>query len=200
MDDHELRRRPNARRRRLSLSRRDFQRQANPSPRDGARVRREPARALVAQSHGLSHGAISRRRRRRDLHPPHYRLHRPQSAAAPCRLRSCGLRDELRAVAERRRVARGLVLRQRFLAMDRMAILPGAARHVRLHLVRRAAREDEHQPSSAPRLARARLFRLRFRASLRRPRSGQPAGLEQQRPGQWPLAFRRLAHPRLRRA
>ena len=83
MDDDELRRRPDAGRRRLPLSRRHFQRQANPSVRDGAPVRREPARALVAQSHRLPHRAISRRRRRRDLHPAHHRLHRPQSAAAP---------------------------------------------------------------------------------------------------------------------
>ena len=200
MDDDELRRRPDDGRRRLPLSRRHFQRQANPSARNGAPVRRQPAWTAVAQSHRLPHGAISRRRGLGDVHPAHHRLHRPQSAAAPDRLRPRRLRDELRAVAERLGLARGLVLGQPVMALDRMAELRRAASHVRLHLVRSAAREDQHGAAAPPRLARARLCRRRFRASLRRPRPGQPARLEQQRSRQWPVAFGRIAHARLRAA
>ena len=121
MDDDELRRRPDDGRRRLSLSRRHFQRQAHPSTRNGAPVRRQPARTVVAQSHRLPHRAISRRRGLGDVHPAHHRLHRPQSPAAPDRLRPRRLRDELRAVAERLGLARGLVLGQLVMALDRMA-------------------------------------------------------------------------------
>ena len=163
-------------------------------------IHRQPARTAVAQSHRLPHRAISRRRGLGDVHPAHHRLHRPQSAAAPDRLRSRRLRDELRAVAERLGLARGLVHGKLVMALDRMAKLRGAAAHVRLHLVRSAAREDQHRAAAPPRLARARLCRRRFRASLCRPRPGQPARLEQQRSRQWPVAFGRIAHARLRRA
>ena len=108
MDDDQLRRRADAGRRRVSLSRRHFQRQAHPVVRNGAPVHRRPARAVVAEPHRLPHRAIPRRRRNRDLHSAHHRLHRPQSAAAPRRLRSRRLRDELGTVAERLRFARGL--------------------------------------------------------------------------------------------
>jgi hypothetical protein len=197
MDDDELRRRSDDDRGRLPLSRRDFQRQANPSLWNGALVHRQPARALVTQSHRLPHRAISRRRGRRHLHPAHHRVYCPQSPPTPRRLWTRGLCDELRAVAECLGLARGLVLGQRVVAVDRMAILRRAASHVRLHLVRGAAREDEHESPSAPRLARARLFRTWFRSPLRGPRPGQSPRLEQQRARQRPFAFRRPAHARL---
>ena len=136
-------------RRRLSLSRRHFQRQAGASARNGAPVRRVPARTVVSQSHRLPHGAISRRRGHGHIHPAHHRLHRPQFAAAPRRLRPRRLRDELGTVAECLSFARGLVHRQPVLALDPMAILRGAAGHVRLHLVRNAAREDQHGAAAA---------------------------------------------------
>ena len=85
------------------------------------------------------------------------------------RLRSRRLRDELRAVAERLGLARGVVHGQLVMALDRMAKLRRAATHVRVHLVRRAAREDNIAPCVTSRLARAYLCRLRFCASLCRP-------------------------------
>ena len=169
MDDDQLRRRADAGRRRLSLSRRHFQRQAHPVVRNGAPVHRRPARAVVAEPHRLPHRAIPRRRRNRDLHSAHHRLHRPQSAAAPRRLRSRRLRDELGTVAERLRFARGLVYGKLLLALDPMAILHRGAGHVRMHLVRSAAREDQLGPAARSRLARTRLFRDRVLSALRRP-------------------------------
>ena len=96
-------------RRRLSLSRRHFQRQAGASARDGAPLHRQPARTVVTQPQCLPHGAVSRRRGHGHVHPAHHRLHRPQSAAAPRRLRPRRLCDELGTVAERLGLARGLV-------------------------------------------------------------------------------------------
>jgi hypothetical protein len=80
-----------------------------------------------------------------------------QPADAPHRLRHRGLCDEFRTVAECRRVARRLVCGSFVLALDRLAILRGAATDVRLHLVWRAAREDQYWPAQRPGLARPRL-------------------------------------------
>ena len=52
--------------------------------------------------------------------------------------------------------------------MDRLAILPRAAIDVRLHRLRRAAREDQYGPAGRSRLAGPRLFRHRLRASSMR--------------------------------
>ena len=94
----------------------------------------------------------------------------------------------------------GWYVGQLVLALDRLAILRGAAADVRLHLVRRAAREDQHRADARPRLARHCLCRsIGFGAALRRPRPGQPARLDQQRAGHRPAAVRRPDHFGLRR-
>ena len=99
-------------------------------------------------------------------------------------LRHRALRDEFRAVAERRGLARGLVFGPLVLAVDRLAILRHAAADVRLRLVRRSARTHQHGIAARPRLARPRLCHDRLQPALCRARPGQPAGLERQRPGQ----------------
>ena len=160
----------------------------------------QPARAAVAEPQRVPGDAVSRRRRLRHVHSAHHQLHRPQPAGAARRLRHRPLCDEFRTVAERRGIARGLVFGPLVLALDRLAILRDAAADVRLRLVRHTARADEHGAAAQPRLARARVCRDRVRAALCGARPGQPAGLEQQRPGQRTAAVRRAHDARVRGA
>ena len=162
MDDNELRRRPDARRRRVALSRRHFRRQARASARHGLLFVASllgplspnlnaflTAQFLAGVGTGtfipLTIGFIVR--------------------SLPQRLVLYGLAVYAMNSELSQNVAaslEGWYSDNLSVAVDRMAILRRAAGDVRLHLVRSAAREDQHSATARPRLARACLFRARF--------------------------------------
>ena len=163
LDHDELRRRPDADRRRLALSRRGVRRAPRAAARHRAVLHHEPARAAVAEPSGLSGDAVSRRRRLGHVHSADHQLHPAQSAVPAHRLRHRHLCDEFRTVAERRGLARRMVLGPLVLALDRLAVLRRVAGDVRLRLVSACPREKPNLAlCSRARLARPRLRRARF--------------------------------------
>ena len=112
--------------------------------------------------------------------PAHHQLHRPQSAAAAYRLRARRLRDELRAVAEcrRHRSRAGIQTIWSWRWIDWQYCLC-AAGHVRMHLVRRAAREDRISPCCGTSTGRGLVYSgVGFCLLYAGARPGQPARLD----------------------